>query len=157
MMASALQAAGYQVGFYTSPHLSDYCERIQINGVSISHDRLVQMVEEIKPFVDQVEKITTFEITTALGFWYYAQENADVAVIEVGLGGRLDATNVVSPLVSVITSLSLDHVDVLGDTLAKIATEKQGSSNPAGRLWFHRSGKKRNWWSHGLRQNEMPR
>jgi dihydrofolate synthase / folylpolyglutamate synthase len=130
MMASALQAAGYQVGFYTSPHLSDYCERIQINGVSISHDRLVQMVEEIKPFVDQVEKITTFEITTALGFWYYAQENADVAVIEVGLGGRLDATNVVSPLVSVITSLSLDHVDVLGDTLAKIATEKAGIIKP---------------------------
>jgi len=126
MMASALQAAGYKVGFYTSPHLSDYCERIQINGVSISHNRLVQMVEEIKPAVEQVEKITTFEITTALGFWYFAQEDADAAVIEVGLGGRLDATNVVSPLVSVITSLSLDHVDVLGDTLAKIAFEKAG-------------------------------
>ena len=130
MMASALQVAGYQVGFYTSPHLSDYCERIQINGVSISHSRLVQMVEEIKPFVDQVEKITTFEITTALGFWYFAQEKTDVAVIEVGLGGRLDATNVVSPLVSVITSLSLDHVDVLGDTLAKIAAEKAGIIKP---------------------------
>ena len=130
MMASALQAAGYQVGFYTSPHLSDYCERIQINGLSISHSRLVQMVEEIKPFVDQVEKITTFEITTALGFWYFAQEAVDAAVIEVGLGGRLDATNVVSPLVSVITSLSLDHVDVLGDTLAKIAAEKAGIIKP---------------------------
>ena len=88
------------------------------------------MVEEIKPFVDQVEKITTFEITTALGFWYFAQEEVDAAVIEVGLGGRLDATNVVSPLVSVITSLSLDHVDVLGDTLAKIAAEKAGIIKP---------------------------
>jgi dihydrofolate synthase/folylpolyglutamate synthase len=126
MMASALKAAGYKVGFYTSPHLADYCERIQINGVSISHERLVAMVEEIKPFVDQVEKLTTFEITTALGFWYYAQEGVDVAVVEVGLGGRLDATNVVWPLVSVITSLSMDHMDVLGDTLAKIAIEKAG-------------------------------
>lgn len=126
LMASALQEAGYQVGFYTSPHLSDYTERIQMNRTPISHSRLTQMVEEIKPFVDQVEKITTFEVTTALGFWYFAQEKADVAVIEVGLGGRLDATNVVSPLVSVITSLSLDHMDVLGDTLAKIAAEKAG-------------------------------
>lgn len=126
MMASALQTAGHKVGFYTSPHLSDYCERIQIDDISISHSRLVQLVEEIKPLVDQVDKITTFEITTALGFWYFAQEDCDVAVIEVGLGGRLDATNVVSPLVSVITSLSLDHVDVLGDTLAKIAFEKAG-------------------------------
>lgn len=126
MMASALRAGGYQVGFYTSPHLSDYCERIQINGEPVSHSRLVELVEEIKPCVDQVEKITTFEITTALGFLYFAQEAVDVAVIEVGLGGRLDATNVVSPLVSVITSLSLDHINVLGDTLAKIAVEKAG-------------------------------
>jgi dihydrofolate synthase/folylpolyglutamate synthase len=126
MMASALKASGYRVGFYTSPHLSDYCERIQINGISISHELFTALVEEIKPFVAQVEKLTTFEISTALGFWYFAREDVDVAVVEVGLGGRLDATNVVWPLVSVITSLSLDHMDVLGDTLAKIAAEKAG-------------------------------
>lgn len=126
MMASALQAGGYRVGFYTSPHLSDYTERIQIDGVSIPHERFVELVEAIKPLVQQIEQLTTFEITTALGFWYFAQEEVDVAVIEVGLGGRLDATNVVWPLVSVITSLSLDHMDVLGDTLAQIAAEKAG-------------------------------
>lgn len=126
MMAKALQASGYQVGFYTSPHLTDYCERIQINGVSIPHESFISLVNEIKPFVAQVQKLTTFEITTALAFWYFSRESIDVAVVEVGLGGRLDATNVVWPLVSVITSLSLDHMDVLGDTLAKIAAEKAG-------------------------------
>ena len=126
LCASALQAAGYKVGLYTSPHLLDFCERIQINGEPISHEFLVDLVEEIKPAVAKIAKLTTFEITTALGFLAFAKQGCDAAVIEVGLGGRLDATNVVTPRVSVITSLSYDHMAVLGDTLAKIAGEKAG-------------------------------
>src|SRR5262245_7480627 len=126
LCASALQAAGYKVGLYTSPHLLDYCERIQINGEPISHEFLVELVEEVKPFVAQIPKLTTFEITTAIGFLAFAKQRCNAAVIEVGLGGRLDATNVVVPKVSVITSLSYDHMAVLGDTLAKIAGEKAG-------------------------------
>jgi dihydrofolate synthase / folylpolyglutamate synthase len=124
--AAALQAGGYKTGLYTSPHLQDYCERIQINNIPISHADLAALVEEMKPAVARVPYLTTFEITTALGFLYFARQNADAAVIEVGLGGRLDATNVVTPNVSVITSLSYDHMAVLGDTLAKIAFEKAG-------------------------------
>lgn len=130
MIASALDAAGLKTGFYTSPHLQDYCERIQVNLQNLSHAGFVQLVETIKPFVAQVERITTFEITTALAFLQFARERVDVAVVEVGLGGRLDATNVVKPLVSVITSLSMDHMNVLGDTLAKIAAEKAGIIKP---------------------------
>jgi dihydrofolate synthase/folylpolyglutamate synthase len=111
---------------YTSPHLLDYCERIQINGEPISHESMVELVEEIKPAVARIPKLTTFEITTALGFLAFARQGVNAAVIEVGLGGRLDATNVVMPKVSVITSLSYDHMAVLGDTLAKIAGEKAG-------------------------------
>jgi dihydrofolate synthase / folylpolyglutamate synthase len=130
LIASALQAAGYRVGFYTSPHLQEYTERIQVNGQSISESRLVHLVEYVKPYVNDVERLTTFEITTAIGFLYFAREKVDVAVVEVGLGGRLDATNVVDPLLSVITSLSLDHMSVLGDTLEKIAFEKAGIIKP---------------------------
>jgi len=130
LCASALQAAGYKVGLYTSPHLLDYCERIQINGASVSHVELVQLVEMVKPAVAKIPKLTTFEITTALGFLYFAQQKVDAAVIEVGLGGRLDATNVVMPKVSVITSLSYDHMAVLGNTLALIAGEKAGIIKP---------------------------
>jgi dihydrofolate synthase/folylpolyglutamate synthase len=130
LCASALQAAGYKVGLYTSPHLLDYCERIQINGESVSHRGLVDLVEQIKPAVVKIPKLTTFEITTALGFLYFAQQKVDAAVIEVGLGGRLDATNVVMPKVSVITSLSYDHMAVLGNTLALIAGEKAGIIKP---------------------------
>jgi dihydrofolate synthase/folylpolyglutamate synthase len=126
LCASALQAAGYKIGLYTSPHLLDYCERIQINGEPISHATLVELIEQIKPAVAQVEKLTTFEITTALAFLAFAKADCTAAVIEVGLGGRLDATNVIVPRVSVITSLSMDHMAVLGDTLAKIAGEKAG-------------------------------
>lgn len=126
LCASALRAAGYKAGLYTSPHLLDYCERIQINGEPISHQQLVELVEEIKPAVAKIPKLTTFEITTAIGFLAFAQQNVDAGVIEVGLGGRLDATNVVTPVVSVITSLSYDHMAVLGDTLAEIAGEKAG-------------------------------
>ncbi|MBI5842524.1 MAG: bifunctional folylpolyglutamate synthase/dihydrofolate synthase [Chloroflexi bacterium] len=130
LCASALQAAGYKVGLYTSPHLEDYCERIQINGEPVSHAQLVQLVEQVKDAVARVPKLTTFEITTAIGFLFFAGQIVDVAVIEVGLGGRLDATNVVTPKVSVITSLSYDHMAVLGDTLAKIAGEKAGIIKP---------------------------
>lgn len=126
LCASALRAAGYTAGLYTSPHLLDYTERIQINGEPISHAELVELVERIKPHVAKIPKLTTFEITTALGFMAFANRSVDAAVIEVGLGGRLDATNVVSPNVSVITSISYDHMAVLGNTLALIAGEKAG-------------------------------
>jgi dihydrofolate synthase/folylpolyglutamate synthase len=110
--------------------LLDYVERIRTGGEPISHEQLVEVVEEVKPAVSKIPKLTTFEITTALGFLAFAKNGVNAAVIEVGLGGRLDATNVVTPNVSVITSLSYDHMAVLGDTLAKIAGEKAGIIKP---------------------------
>ena len=126
LCAAGLGAAGYTVGMYTSPHLLDYTERIQINGEPITHEQLIELVEEIKPQVARIEKLTTFEITTALAFMAFAKYGVNAAVFEVGLGGRLDATNIVTPKVSVITSLSYDHMAVLGNTLALIAGEKAG-------------------------------
>jgi dihydrofolate synthase/folylpolyglutamate synthase len=126
LCASALQAAGYRTGLYTSPHLLDYVERIQVDGEPISHEQMIDLVEEVKPAVAKIPKLTTFEITTALGLLAFSRNDVNAAVIEVGLGGRLDATNIVTPRVSVITSLSYDHMSVLGDTLAKIAGEKAG-------------------------------
>ena len=130
LIASGLQAAGLRVGLYTSPHLLDYSERIRIDNEPVPHDSLVELVEGIKPAVAHIPKLTTFEITTALAFMHFARQHVDVAVIEVGLGGRLDATNVVLPKVSVITSLSYDHMAVLGNTLAQIAREKAGIIKP---------------------------
>ncbi len=130
LCASALQAAGYKVGLYTSPHLQDYAERIQINRRPIPHVDLIALVDEIRPHLDQGTKLTTFEITTALAFLYFARQGATAVVAEVGLGGRLDATNIVTPLVSVITSLSYDHMQILGNTLAEIAGEKAGIIKP---------------------------
>ena len=130
LCASALKAAGYKTGLYTSPHLWDYVERIQINSEPISHEPLIELVEEVKPAVAKIPKLTTFEITTALGFLAFAKNDVNAAVIEVGLGGRLDATNIVMPEVSVITSLSYDHMAVLGNTLAEIAGEKAGIIKP---------------------------
>lgn len=130
MIASALRAAGYRVGFYTSPHLQEFTERIQVNGVEILPGELAALVDEVKPHVAKIERLTTFEITTAISFLYFARMKVDAAVVEVGLGGRLDATNVIDPLVSVITSLSMDHMSVLGDTLEKIAYEKAGIIKP---------------------------
>ena len=130
LCASALKAAGYPTGLYTSPHLWDYTERIQINGEPISHEQLIELVEHVKPAVAKIPKLTTFEITTAIGLLAFAKNDADAAVIEVGLGGRLDATNIVTPKVSVITSLSYDHMAVLGNTLAEIAGEKAGIIKP---------------------------
>lgn len=126
MIASILSAAGYKTGFYTSPHLQDFTERIQVAGAPITHERLIELVEKLKPIIARVPEITTFEITTALAFQEFQDSQVEVAVIEVGLGGRLDATNVVDPLVSVITSLSFDHMNVLGDSITQIAVEKGG-------------------------------
>jgi dihydrofolate synthase/folylpolyglutamate synthase len=130
MIASILQAAGLKVGLYTSPHLQDYCERIQVDRQNISHATLVELIGHLKPAIAKVEGLTSFEITTALGFQAFADARIEIAVVEVGLGGRLDATNVVDPLVSVITSLSYDHMNVLGNTLSQIATEKAGIIKP---------------------------
>jgi len=130
MCASALRIAGFRTGFYTSPHLQEYTERIQVDGEKIPHSDFVDLVNEIKPFVATIPHLTTFELTTAIGFLYFARQKVDVVVLEVGLGGRLDATNIVDPMVSVITSLSYDHMNILGDTLAKIAGEKAGIIKP---------------------------
>ena len=124
--ASVLSAQGYKTGLYTSPHMVEFAERIQMNGENISKSDLVDLVQEIKPATEKVSEITTFELTTALAFLYFSKKNADFAVFEVGLGGRLDATNIVDPVVSVITSISYDHVQILGSTLSEIAGEKGG-------------------------------
>lgn len=130
LCASTLQCAGYLTGLYTSPHLEDYSERIQINGKTILPDELIDLVEEVRPYLDQGTRLTTFEITTALAFLYFARKNVTAVVAEVGLGGRLDATNIVTPVVSIITSLSFDHSEFLGYTLAAIAGEKAGIIKP---------------------------
>jgi dihydrofolate synthase/folylpolyglutamate synthase len=125
MMASILQEAGYKVGLYTSPHLKDFRERIRINGETISEDFVVDFVKNNKPFFE-ANALSFFEMTVGLAFDYFVKEQVDVAVIEVGMGGRLDSTNVITPLVSVITNIGFDHTQFLGDTLAKIAAEKAG-------------------------------
>jgi dihydrofolate synthase/folylpolyglutamate synthase len=132
MIASVLTASGYKTGLYTSPHLIDIRERFQIDGEMVSEAEFTDIINEIKPSVDAVNRratyglLTTFEVMTALCFVFFARHNADFCVVEVGLGGRLDATNIVSPEVCVITPVNLDHTDVLGDTIAKIAAEKAG-------------------------------
>jgi dihydrofolate synthase/folylpolyglutamate synthase len=128
--ATALQTEGYKVGLYTSPHLRDFEERIQINDEPISRSDLVEFVDEIKPYVSAIPRLNTFEITTAIAFWYFSRKGVDIAVIEVGLGGRLDATNVITPKVSVITALFLEHTNILGETIAEIAYEKAGIIKP---------------------------
>jgi dihydrofolate synthase/folylpolyglutamate synthase len=130
MCASGLKAAGWRTGFYTSPHLHDFRERIQLNGEYIPEADLVAIVRRLQELAPQVPGITTFELNTALAFEYFARQAVEIAVIEVGLGGRLDATNVITPLVGVITSLSYDHMDLLGNTLAQIAGEKAGIIKP---------------------------
>lgn len=124
-LAAILQSAGYRVGLYTSPHLVDFRERIRVNGTPISEQRVVDFVAEERDFFEPLHP-SFFELTTALAFQYFAEEQVDIAVIEVGLGGRLDCTNIIRPLLSVITNISLDHTQFLGDTLAKIAGEKAG-------------------------------
>lgn len=124
-LAAILQDAGYKVGLYTSPHLVDFRERIRVNGVCIPEERVVRFVKEERAFFEPLHP-SFFEITTALAFLYFAEQKVDIAVIEVGLGGRLDCTNIISPLLSVITNISFDHVQFLGHTLDKIASEKAG-------------------------------
>lgn len=129
LIAAVLQAAGYKVGLYTSPHLVDFRERIRINGQMIPKENVVQFVEDNRIFLDQV-KPSFFETTMALAFDYFAQQQVDIAVVEVGLGGRLDSTNIITPLLSVITNIGMDHTEFLGHTLPEIAREKAGIIKP---------------------------
>jgi dihydrofolate synthase/folylpolyglutamate synthase len=128
--AAALQAGGYKTGMYTSPHLHDFRERIQVNGEMISMGAFATLVDQLKPAVESTPGLTSYELQTALAFLYFAQQQVDFAVVEVGMGGRLDSTNVVTPMVSVITSISYDHTYVLGETLTEIAGEKGGIIKP---------------------------
>lgn len=125
MIAAVLQKAGYKVGLYTSPHLLDFRERVKINGKMISKEYIVEFVEKHKKEFEYIEP-SFFEWTVGLAFDYFSNMEVDVAVIEVGLGGRLDSTNVIDPVVSVITNIGMDHMNLLGDTLQKIAVEKAG-------------------------------
>jgi dihydrofolate synthase/folylpolyglutamate synthase len=125
LLAAILTAAGYKTGLYTSPHLIDYRERIRINGVAIPRKRIVSLVNRLRPEI-AAGRNTFFEATTAIAFQYFAEERVDIAVIETGLGGRLDATNVLKPLLSVITTIGLDHTEILGKTIGAIAAEKAG-------------------------------
>lgn len=129
MLAAVLQAAGYKTGLYTSPHLKEFTERIKINGKEILPEYVVSFLKKMKPHIDRI-KPSFFETTVVMAFDYFVQEKVDVAVIEVGLGGRLDSTNVITPEVSLITNISWDHMDLLGNTLEKIAHEKAGIIKP---------------------------
>ena len=136
-LASVLQAAGFRVGLYTSPHLVSFTERIRINGTQISEDRVVELAARVRERSAGVhgadgEPInpTFFEVTTAIAFTYFAEERADIVVVETGMGGRLDSTNVITPLVSVITNIDREHTEYLGDTIGKIAAEKAGIIKP---------------------------
>jgi dihydrofolate synthase/folylpolyglutamate synthase len=136
MVTAVLIASGYTTGLYTSPHLNDLRERIRVNGELITEGELIALVERLKPEVEIVNQeatygeLTTFELLTALGFAHFKLKGVDFQVVEVGLGGRLDATNVIQPEVGIITSISLDHTDVLGNSLAEIAREKAGIIKP---------------------------
>ncbi|GGD32446.1 bifunctional folylpolyglutamate synthase/dihydrofolate synthase [Flavobacterium orientale] len=125
MLASILQESGYKVGLYTSPHLKDFRERIKINGVEITEEYVVDFITKNKSFFEK-QQLSFFEMTVGLAFSYFKENKIDIAIIEVGMGGRLDSTNIITPLVSVITSIGLDHTQFLGNTLTSIATEKAG-------------------------------
>jgi dihydrofolate synthase/folylpolyglutamate synthase len=125
MLAAILQCAGYKTGLYTSPHLKDFRERIKINGEMISQEFIVRFTEKMKPLIAEIEP-SFFELTVAMAFEYFKEEEVDIAIIETGLGGRLDSTNVITPELSVITNIGMDHMNLLGDTLEKIAGEKAG-------------------------------
>lgn len=125
LMAAVLQKSGYKVGLYTSPHLKDFRERIRINGEMISEEAVCEFVGLAKPLIAELHP-SFFEITTAMAFRYFAEQGVDVAVVEVGLGGRLDCTNIITPEISIITNISIDHTDLLGATLPEIAREKAG-------------------------------
>lgn len=125
MLAAILQKAGYKTGLYTSPHLRDFRERIRINGEMIPESEVIQFVEKNQNIIESIEP-SFFELSVAMAFEYFAHQKVDIAIIEVGLGGRLDSTNIIDPEISVISNISYDHMNVLGDTLAEIASEKAG-------------------------------
>ncbi|MDR3339976.1 MAG: bifunctional folylpolyglutamate synthase/dihydrofolate synthase [Candidatus Symbiothrix sp.] len=129
LLASILQESGYKVGLYTSPHLLDFRERIKINGEMVSKTFVVDFIARHKDFFESI-KPSFFELTTGMAFAYFAEQQVDVAVIEVGLGGRLDCTNVITPVLSIITNISFDHTNLLGNTLTAIAKEKAGIMKP---------------------------
>jgi dihydrofolate synthase/folylpolyglutamate synthase len=132
MLSSILREAGYKVGLYTSPHLVDYTERIRINEKDISQAKFASAIEKVKKIIDDLPELdlTEFEVLTAASFLLLSREKVDIAVIEVGLGGSLDATNIITPVLSIITNVDLDHTDVLGDSINKIAREKGGIIKP---------------------------
>ena len=127
---SMIRASGYRTGLYVSPHLHTFRERIQVGGKMISEEDVVRMIQVLKPHLEAVPGLTAFEVITAMAFYAFAEADVQLAVLEVGLGGRLDATNVSNPLVAVITSISYDHTQLLGDTLSMIAREKAGIIQP---------------------------
>lgn len=129
LLASVLQEAGYKTGLYTSPHLKDYRERIKINGQEIEESYVVDFIAAHKAFLEE-HHLSFFEMTVGMAFKYFSDNRVDIAIIEVGLGGRLDATNIITPLLSVITNIGMDHTEFLGDTLGKIAREKAGIIKP---------------------------
>ena len=129
MLAAIMAQNGYKTGLYTSPHLKDFRERIKINGAMIPQEFVVDFVEKTQDIIEEISP-SFFELTFAMALDYFAHEKVDIAIIETGLGGRLDSTNVIHPLLSVITNIGLDHVDILGDTLEKIAFEKAGIIKP---------------------------
>jgi len=129
MLAAILQTAGFKTGLYTSPHLKDFRERIKVNGDEISEKFIVAFTEKIKPLIEDIEP-SFFEITVAMAFDYFAKQKVDIAVVEVGLGGRFDSTNIITPELSVITNIGWDHMNILGDSLEKIAFEKAGIIKP---------------------------
>jgi len=125
MLSAILQTAGYKTGLYTSPHLKDFRERIRVDGMMCDEQFVVDFTERIQPLIDEIEP-SFFEITVAMAFEYFVLQNVDIAIIEVGLGGRFDSTNIITPILSVITNIGWDHMNMLGDTLEKIAFEKAG-------------------------------
>jgi len=129
MLASVLQEAGYNVGLYTSPHLKDFRERIRINGIPVSKNFVIEFIKEHKAFLESGQ-YSFFELSVAMAFDHFAARKVDIAIIEVGLGGRLDSTNIIRPEVSLITNIGMDHMDILGDTLEKITREKAGIIKP---------------------------
>ena len=130
MLASILQEAGYKVGLYTSPHLKDFRERIKINGEMVGESFVVDFIAAHKPFLES-QQLSFFEMTVGMAFHYFSEEKVDIAVVEVGLGGRLDSTNIITPEVALITNIGFDHKQILGDTLEKIAMEKAGIIKPS--------------------------
>lgn len=125
MLAAILQANGYKTGLYTSPHLKDFRERIRVNGEMISTEFIISFTDSIKPLIEEINP-SFFEITVGMAFDYFAQQQVDVVIVETGLGGRLDSTNIIDPVISVITNIGMDHMNILGDTLQLIAAEKAG-------------------------------